>query len=508
MPPRLTLGRRAGRGDRATSRASAPGPYDDRGAAVVGLVVVLLLTAPSRSGRPARRGRPRSTRSTPPSTAAGQPRRGLRSASCCSALGAAMGSGGGRELMPRSEAAIHPISPTTEHLGALVLAPLNLGLAGPAVGLLAVTALVRPPDRLLGAQLVVLAWVLAATASARRSAGRSRASAGPRTASSSYASPPASWSSPSPALHLAGVADAARRASLPTTWLADVAQTPRWPRRRCSCCWRSSSRRRGRRASARVGARAAAARGAARRVRRPRGAPRPRAPLGLARPCAAAPPRPRLGLALGRHAARTAGARPRSRPDRARRRAGVGLGDAAPRPHRERRRAALRRERLVPRRQGDVWRETLPVSDADVSTYAPSWSPSAWPRSPASPSCCPRCATACRRWSPVSRCATCWLVVLVQVLAIVMTWSMRSPYAVDLASPRATPAPHAAMAAYAGKLSLVTDADRHALHRRRRHAVGLAPAGRRRCRSWRGRASGSAAPGGAGWRRPSGRAWC
>ena len=50
----------------------------------------------------------------------------------------------------------------------------------------------------------------------------------------------------------------------------------------------------------------------------------------------------------------------------------------------------------------------------------------------------------------------CWLVVVVQVLAIVMTWSIRSPYGVDLSSPRATPAPHAAMAAYAGKLSLVT----------------------------------------------------
>ena len=50
----------------------------------------------------------------------------------------------------------------------------------------------------------------------------------------------------------------------------------------------------------------------------------------------------------------------------------------------------------------------------------------------------------------------CWVVVTVQVLAIVMTWSIRSPYAVDLSSPRATPAPHATMAAYAGKLSLVT----------------------------------------------------
>ena len=43
--------------------------------------------------------------------------------------------------------------------------------------------------------------------------------------------------------------------------------------------------------------------------------------------------------------------------------------------------------------------------------------------------------------------ASCWLVVVVQVLAIAMTWSSARPYAVDLRSPRATPAPHAAMAA-------------------------------------------------------------
>ena len=52
--------------------------------------------------------------------------------------------------------------------------------------------------------------------------------------------------------------------------------------------------------------------------------------------------------------------------------------------------------------------------------------------------------------------ATCWVVVIVQVLAIAMTWSMRSPYGVDLSSPRATPAPHGAMAGYAGRLSLST----------------------------------------------------
>ena len=75
-----------------------------------------------------------------------------------------MGSGGGRELLSRSEAAIHPISPVTEHLGALLLAPLNLAWLVQMWGLLAVSALVAEPAHLLGAQLVVLAWVVAATA--------------------------------------------------------------------------------------------------------------------------------------------------------------------------------------------------------------------------------------------------------------------------------------------------------------------------------------------------------
>ncbi len=34
-------------------------------------------------------------------------------------------SGGGRELLPRDQATPYPISPTTDHLGALLLAPVN-----------------------------------------------------------------------------------------------------------------------------------------------------------------------------------------------------------------------------------------------------------------------------------------------------------------------------------------------------------------------------------------------
>ena len=42
------------------------------------------------------------------------------------AVVSAVASGGGRELLARDPASIHPISPTTDHLGALVLAPLNI----------------------------------------------------------------------------------------------------------------------------------------------------------------------------------------------------------------------------------------------------------------------------------------------------------------------------------------------------------------------------------------------
>ena len=39
---------------------------------------------------------------------------------------AAVASGGGRELISRDQGGPHPISPTTDHLGALLMAPLNI----------------------------------------------------------------------------------------------------------------------------------------------------------------------------------------------------------------------------------------------------------------------------------------------------------------------------------------------------------------------------------------------
>ena len=56
------------------------------------------------------------------------------------AIVSSVASGGGRELLHREHAVIYPVSPTTDHLGALLLAPLNLGWLLQAWILLRVTA--------------------------------------------------------------------------------------------------------------------------------------------------------------------------------------------------------------------------------------------------------------------------------------------------------------------------------------------------------------------------------
>lgn len=78
-------------------------------------------------------------------------------------VASAVAGGGGRELLARDPAAIHPIGPLTDHLGALVLAPLNAGWLIQTWALVGLTAVVAGPSRLVGAQAVTLSWVLAAT---------------------------------------------------------------------------------------------------------------------------------------------------------------------------------------------------------------------------------------------------------------------------------------------------------------------------------------------------------
>jgi hypothetical protein len=370
-------------------------------------------------------------------------------------VSSAMSSGGGRELLSRSEAAIHPISPASEHFGALLLAPVNLAWLVQMWGLLAVSALVAEPAHLLGAQLVVLAWVLAASTIGQAIGwtveGVRRTEHGVlavRVVSVAFLLVVAG-------LQLAGALGPIVRA-LPTTLLAETAPTTRWPIAVLVLLLVAA-------VMTLVGTRPAAW------------------ALGL-------PPREELRVQSGVHEARPA---PKSRwltPERALLRRldrdsvwrsvglrrgllvlGIGPGLVALV-------AGLQWSSviLLPGLtasgaallfgvnawcldgKGMVWRETLPVSARDVFDV----------RTLVVAECMALVSGVTIAFAllrngvpPLTTglaVASCWVVVMGQVLSTVMAWSIRSPYSVDLSSPRATPAPHAAMAGYAGKLSLVT----------------------------------------------------
>lgn len=83
------------------------------------------------------------------------------------AVAAAIASGGGRELLTREHAVAFPVSPTTDHLGALLLAPLNIAWILQAWLLLGSVAYVVQPGRLVAAQVGTVLWLLAATATAQ-----------------------------------------------------------------------------------------------------------------------------------------------------------------------------------------------------------------------------------------------------------------------------------------------------------------------------------------------------
>lgn len=84
------------------------------------------------------------------------------------AIVSAAASGGGRELLPREQAVAFPVSPTTDHLGALMMAPLNIAWLLQSWTLLGATAyVVGPRPALVLAQLPVLLWLIAATALAQ-----------------------------------------------------------------------------------------------------------------------------------------------------------------------------------------------------------------------------------------------------------------------------------------------------------------------------------------------------
>ena len=79
-------------------------------------------------------------------------------------VASAVASGGGRELLNREHAVIHPVSPTTDHLGALLLAPLNIAWLLQAWVLLGATSYGVARGFLLPALLGMVVWVALATA--------------------------------------------------------------------------------------------------------------------------------------------------------------------------------------------------------------------------------------------------------------------------------------------------------------------------------------------------------
>jgi hypothetical protein len=77
-------------------------------------------------------------------------------------------SGGGRELLPAHQAVAYPVSPTADHLGALLLAPLNIAWLLQCWTVLAATSFaVGPGPAEAAAAVLALAWVGTATASAQ-----------------------------------------------------------------------------------------------------------------------------------------------------------------------------------------------------------------------------------------------------------------------------------------------------------------------------------------------------
>ncbi len=84
------------------------------------------------------------------------------------ALISAAASGGGRELVPRDQGVAFPITPTTDHLGALLMAPLNIAWLLQAWMLLGATAYVLGPQwGLVLSQVVMVLWLVTATATAQ-----------------------------------------------------------------------------------------------------------------------------------------------------------------------------------------------------------------------------------------------------------------------------------------------------------------------------------------------------
>jgi len=81
-----------------------------------------------------------------------------------SAVVAAGTSAGGRQLLPRDQAVAFPVSPSADHLGAVLTTPLNVAWSVQAVTLLGLTSWATGPQPGIGpALLLTLAWIVCCT---------------------------------------------------------------------------------------------------------------------------------------------------------------------------------------------------------------------------------------------------------------------------------------------------------------------------------------------------------
>ena len=78
-------------------------------------------------------------------------------------IASAVASGGGRELLSRDQASPYPISPTTDHLGALLLAPFNIAWMIQAWVLFGSMAYSYAGNKLFQAQVAMLLWLVFCT---------------------------------------------------------------------------------------------------------------------------------------------------------------------------------------------------------------------------------------------------------------------------------------------------------------------------------------------------------
>lgn len=79
------------------------------------------------------------------------------------AIAAAVASGGGRELLSGEDAVAFPVSPTTDHLGALLMAPLNISWMLQAWFLLGAASYARGTTDLVWLLVIVVLWLVTAT---------------------------------------------------------------------------------------------------------------------------------------------------------------------------------------------------------------------------------------------------------------------------------------------------------------------------------------------------------